>query len=307
LFNRSYNQHVELMSNILCLITPRKKMTEYLLDVADGEEVRQGDLIHCPESSEWGFILTADCDIAQGKLGRCYSFVEVVPASQYLEEIWAPDQIVKLQDKQARVASEQIAAVMKRSDLPLSMTSAVLLAWLRDQAPTEIEAATNKSGRPFDQSLIDKLKALHVTADATITKPSFERLCEAKRLLGEDGDRIRKAVRDAFQGDRGFPDYFLLPELPGVAGYGFVVMLRAIRSVAVDDLYPSLLDARIEGRNDAFYRVGRMSDGIRFAITQKLTFLFSRIGLPTSYEKECRSAVELLAETAISGGAKNEY
>ena len=274
-------------------------MEEYLIEVADDDEVRQGDLIFHPETSAWGFILTADCDIAQGKAGRNYSFVEVVPATQYLEEAWAPEQIRKLQEKQCRVAAEQIGAVMKRSGLSLEMTPEVLLDWLKEQPPAMIEAAVNETGKPFDKSLVAKLSALHVTVDTSLAKPSLDRLCEAKRHLGEDSTRIRQSVKDAFQGERGFPDYFLLPELPGVIGYGYVVMLRAIRSVPVEDLFPSELDARIEGRHDAFHRVGRMSDGIRFAITQKLTFLFSRIGLPTSYEDACKTAIDLLAETSI--------
>lgn len=124
----------------------------------------------------------------------------------------------------------------------------------------------------------------------------------ARELLGDDAERIRRAVREAFEGDRGFPDYFLLPELPGAAGYGFVVMLRAIRSLHADDLFTSEVDARIAGRPDAFHRIGRMTDAVRFAITQKLTFLFSRIGLPADYEDACQSAVELLTETVVSNG-----
>ncbi len=83
------------------------ELDDYLVSVADDQEVRQGDLIRRfaeprPEG-EWGFVLTADCDIAQGKTGDRYTFIEVVPA-----------QLKRFVDKQAMVAAEQLNGVMKR-------------------------------------------------------------------------------------------------------------------------------------------------------------------------------------------------
>jgi hypothetical protein len=281
------------------------KLGDYLVPVGD-DEIRQGDLIRRfagsrPEG-EWGFVLTADCDIAQGKAGDRYTFVEVVPAGTYLEEVWAPAQLKRFIGRQAKVAAEQLGGVMKRSNLELGITADVLLAWLEEKTPAEIEKVVNRTGKPLDQKLVASLAALHVALGRGEEVAAMERFRRARALMGEDRERTRRAVREAFEGERGFPDFFLLPELPDATGYGFVVLLRAIRSLRADDLFTTEVDARIAGRPDAFHRIGRMTDGVRFAITQKLTFLFSRIGLPSDYEEACQLAVELLSETVVPNG-----
>lgn len=62
------------------------------------------------------------------------------------------------------------------------------------------------------------------------------------------------------------------------------------------DLYLTEQDARIHDRPDTFHRLGRLNDGTRFSITQKLAFLFSRIGMPKSFESACEAAAELTVE-----------
>ena len=282
------------------------QLDDYLVSVADDQEVRQGDLIHRfaesrPEG-EWGFVLTADCDIAQGKTGDRYTFIEVVPAGTYLEEVWAPTQLKRFVGKQAKAAAEQLNGVMKRSGLELGITVEVLLTWLAERTPAEIEKALNKTGKPLDRKLVAWLTALRVASSGGEEATAMQRFRAVRALMGDDAERIRRAVREAFEGAHGFPDFFLLPELPSAPGYGFVVMLRAIRSLNADDLFATAVDARIAGRPDAFHRVGRMSDGVRFAVTQKLTFLFSRIGLASYYEEACQSAVELLSEAMVPNG-----
>ncbi|MNN99507.1 hypothetical protein D3C81_2191680 [compost metagenome] len=61
-------------------------------------------------------------------------------------------------------------------------------------------------------------------------------------------------------------------------------------------MYLTEQDARINDRPDAFHRLGRLNDGIRYSITQKLAFLFSRIGMPKTFESACEAAAELAFE-----------
>jgi hypothetical protein len=127
-------------------------------------------------------------------------------------------------------------------------------------------------------------------------EPALSRLRAAWDLFGTE-ERIRQeAVRNAFKEGGGFQDYFILPELPRTSGLGFVVMLRSMSTVMAADLFPTEQDARIHDFPAAFHRLGRLNDGVRFAITQKLAFLFSRIGMPTSFESACVAATELMVE-----------
>jgi hypothetical protein len=73
-------------------------------------------------------------------------------------------------------------------------------------------------------------------------------------------------------------------------------MLRSMWTIMAPDLYLTEQDARIHDRPDAFHRLGRLNDGIRFSITQKLAFLFSRIGMPKTFESACETAAELMVE-----------
>lgn len=281
-------------------------MSDYFQDAAYTDEIRQGDLIRRltaihPEG-EWGFVLTADCDIVQNKAGDRFTYVEIVPAKPYLERVWAPTQLKRLIERQARMCAEQLSGIMKRSGLGLRMNPDCLITWLQERTPAEIMKKLNRTGKPIDHKLRASLDALRVALDPTLTLDPLQRFCQARKLLGDDVEKIRRSIRDAFEGDRGFPDFFLLPELPRTSGYGFIVMLRAFQSIQAREVFTTETDARIAGRPDAFHRMARLNDRIRFAITQKLAFLFSRIGLPSHYEEACESAVELLAEAAVPSG-----
>ena len=62
------------------------------------------------------------------------------------------------------------------------------------------------------------------------------------------------------------------------------------------DLFLTELEARIHDRPQAFHRLGRLHDGVRFAIAQRLAFLFSRIGLPPEYEAACEASTDILVD-----------
>jgi len=287
-------------------VTGVRPVNDYFQDVVYTDEIRQGDLIRRltkthPEG-EWGFVLTADCDIVQNKAGDRFTYIEIVPAKQYLEKVWAPMQLKRLVERQAKNSAEQLSGIMKRSELDFKINADCLVTWLQERTPAEVIGIVNRTGKPLDAKLTASLEALRVALDPTLALDPLKRFCQARGRLGDEVAKVRISVRDAFDGDRGFPDFFLLPELPKSSGYGFIAMLRAFQSIQAGDLFKTETDARIAGRPDAFHRIGRLNDRIRFAITQKLAFLFSRIGLPSYYEEACKLAVELLAESAVPTG-----
>jgi hypothetical protein len=247
-------------------------------------------------------VLTADCDIAQGKAGDHFTYLEVVQAETYLERVWAPAQLRRLIDKQSKHCAEQLSGVMKRSGLDLSLTPQQLIAWVSDSSPENIVARINLTGKPLEPRCRTALSGLHIVMNAPSDASYMRRLMDFRSTIGDSSEKIKKSIAEAFQGEKGFPDFFLLPELPGQAGYGFAVMLRSIRSVESRYLYHTALDARIDGAPEAFWRAGRLDDGVRFAITQKLAFLFSRIGMPEHYENECHTAVELMTGALVENG-----
>lgn len=143
-----------------------------------------------------------------------------------------------------------------------------------------------------DANLLTEVKVLEVALDCQNSCSQLARLREAWTIMGRKEKNQQSEIRSAFKGDGGFPDYILIPELPNTEGYGFVVRLRSIFSVDSSDLFKSEVDARINGRSDAFHRIGRFSDRIRFSITQKVAFLFSRIGMTEGFEGACEAATD---------------
>lgn len=279
-------------------------MSGHILSLDDEEDIRQGDVIRRfsaqnGNSISHGFIITADCDIAQKKTGDRFTWLEVIPAADYLEHHWAPEQFRRLAEKQAKVACENLNAKISRSGLGLSpLDSDSLRAWLAEASADTILTAVG--GKP-DNKLTTQLACIRLALGHDRTGSRMKDLQHAWTLLGRDQKSQQSAIREAFDPDRGFPDFVLVPELPKTDGYGFVILLRAISTISADELFRSETEARINGRPEAFHRIGRFSDGLRFAVAQKLAFLFSRIGMPTQFEDACEAATELLVDAVYKG------
>lgn len=276
-------------------------MTDHFLFVADDEDIRQGDVIRRIDADHegqhsWGFIITADCDIAQKKAGDRFTWLEIVSSDQFLDRYWAPEQLRRFLDKQSKPACDALNGLIKKQGLPLaSINPAMLHSWLAETNPEDVIASI-RPVKSSDAKTLAQLSALRKALGQDGAGEGLACLREVWTLSGRDESKQRAAVREAFDGDRGFPDFVHIPELPATPGYGFVVMLRAISTLHAKDLYRSEADARIDGKPQAFHRIGRFSDGLRFSIAQKLAFLFSRIGMSIQFETACGAATELLVE-----------
>lgn len=277
-------------------------MMGFFTQIEDTEEVRQGDIIRklnptTGETERLGIVITADCDIAQKKAGERYTWLEIASMAAYVEGPWAQEQLRKLSEKRSKGTLDYLnGQIRKRQPGLTALTHESLVQWLRSKSAEEIFAsATGKAPTADDKPLRD-LQGFALTVSADETQSAFSRLKGAWTFFGVDEKTQQENVRNAFKDSGGFQDYFVLPELPRQTGLGFVVMLRSMWSIMASDLYLTEQDARIHDRPDAFHRLGRLNDGIRFSITQKLAFLFSRIGMPKTFESACETAAELAVE-----------
>ncbi|HKU28242.1 MAG TPA: hypothetical protein VJQ54_22435 [Candidatus Sulfotelmatobacter sp.] len=277
-------------------------MTGIFTQIEDTEDVRQGDIIRklnskTGEVEKLGIVITADCDIAQKKAGERYTWLEIVSMTAYVEGPWAQEQLRKLSERRSKAICEHLnGQIRKRKPGLTALTHESLVQWLRSKTAEEILAsATGKAPTAEDKPLRD-LQGFALTVSTDETQSALSRLKAAWTLFGIDEKNQQENVRNAFKDGGGFQDYFVLPELPRQAGLGFVVMLRSMWTIMAPDLYLTEQDARINDRPDAFHRLGRLNDGVRFSITQKLAFLFSRIGMPKAFEFACETAAELTVE-----------
>ncbi|HBL8926689.1 hypothetical protein LWT83_07725 [Enterobacter hormaechei] len=277
-------------------------MTGFFTQIEETEEIRQGDIIRKLNSKtgkveKLGVVITADCDIAQRKASERYTWLEILPMAAYVEGPWAREQLRKLSEKRSRAVCEYLNAQIRKQNPELvALTHDSLVHWLQNKTAEEILASVVGQTPAADNKQLCELKGLGLTVCVDEKQSALTRLKEAWTFFNINESRQQEFVLNAFKDSGGFQDYFVLPELPQQAGIGFVVMLRSMGTILANELYFSEQNARIDDRPDAFHRLGRLNDSIRFSITQKLAFLFSRIGMPTTFESACETATELMVE-----------
>jgi len=277
-------------------------MTGFFTQIEETEEIRQGDIIRklnskTGEVEKLGVVITADCDIAQRKASERYTWLEILPMAAYVEGPWAREQLRKLSEKRSRAVYDYLNAQIRKQNPDLvALTHDSLVHWLQNKTAEEILASVVGQVPAPDNKQLCELKGLELTVCVDEKQSALTRLKEAWTFFNINESRQQEFVRNAFKDSGGFQDYFVLPELPQQAGIGFVVMLRSMGTILANELYFSEQNARIDDRPDAFHRLGRLNDSIRFSITQKLAFLFSRIGMPTTFESACETATELMVE-----------
>lgn len=285
-------------------------MAGFFTHIEDTDEMRQGDIIRklnskTGEIEKLGIVITADCDIAQKKAGERYTWLEIVPMAAYIEGPWAQEQLRKLSEKRSKTICEYLNGQIRklRPDLA-ALTHESLVQWLYSKTAEEILTSATGQAPTADGKPLRDLQGFALTVSTDETQSAFSRLKAAWILFDIGENKQQENVRDAFKDGGGFQDYFVLPELPRQPGLGFVVMLRSMWTIMASELYLSEQDARIHDHPDAFHRLGRLNDGIRFSITQKLAFLFSRIGMPKAFESACETAAELTVEKLFKKSAQ---
>jgi hypothetical protein len=240
-------------------------MSDHCVFVVDDEDIRQGDVIRRFSGSAlgevtWGIIITADCDIAQKKAGDKFTWLEIIRSERYLECHWARDQLRRPIEKQSKVACEGLNSLMKNSALELStITRYSLYEWLAGATVEDILRNVNTTQKPPEPKLTATLQALRIALGYAEASSQLGRLRQAWTLLGRNENNQQAAIREAFD---------VVPELPNTDGYGFVILLRSISSLHSFDLFKTEADARIDDRPDAFHRIGRFSDALRFSVAQ---------------------------------------
>lgn len=290
-------------------MTAEKEMSEFFKKIDDSDEIRQGDIIRKIDARPGGVItlgmvITADCDIAQEKSGGRYNWVEILPMKVYIEGPWATEQLRRIAKRRSKSVLEYLGGHIRRSYPDLSpITHGSLVEWLRGKSPEEVMATITKSIPDQGDRRLQELKIFNLATTINGAQGAFERLKSIWSLAGTAQEERRKQIRDALKDGGGFQDYFVLPELPHMDGVGFVVVLRSMGTIMSDEVFLTERDARIAGRSNDFHRLGRLSDGVRFSITQKMAFLFSRIGMPVAYESACEAACELAIDDCFNDEA----
>ncbi|WP_342714126.1 hypothetical protein [Bradyrhizobium sp. B039] len=275
--------------------------------ISDQTPFRQGDVIRRDpigsSQPSWGVIITADCDIAQEKMGEFYTYLVVRSARDYVEQVWAGEELLKLAERHRRVAIEGIhEADQIRDANAIPLTAADLTDWAAADGATAILNAigvSNNRVRSRLEAAIEIALIANQQTSENVTSLQLLKACWSRE--GKKAPEQSGAIRNALNPRQMRSDYMLLPALPAEREVGFVVMLRDVRAIRSTELFMSRLDRRIGDGDDAtMYRIGRFSDFIRYAIAQRMATLFSRIGMTEHFESESEVAANLILESIHS-------
>lgn len=236
-------------------------------------------------------IINADCDIAQSKNSGHISWVEIIPASTYLDKYWAWDQAVKTLKKQSNNILQQVNSAIHKINPQLNeLDSHNLHQWIKEHGAEKMCTQINIR----DENILNRLIACENFLKTNREQFSFDALTILCAAFGTEAKKLQTEALKYLGRTADFPDFVLVPGMPGQMEQAFVVMLRNIMGWRQDYIYTSETAALIRDDRYAFYRVGRFSDTLRFQIVQKLCFLFLRIGSSADYDGDCDAVLDLM-------------
>lgn len=254
-------------------------------------EVRQGDILEWVNREnywhEYAVIITADCDIAQNKNDDIFSYCPIISLEKYIKEYYLRKKI-----KISTVIKETKSALDKhfisKGDADVDIDINLFLDMLKDDG-------YEQTARYFDiknQKVIKKLKFIE---DFNYKKvDNYELYFDYKSLSGniEKNKVISKLEKDIQSFIKQPPgDIFYLNYIANTSNIGFVINLRRIGMLSKDQI-----TTNYEVKKGQFLakRIGHLCSPFSYRLTQKVGQMFSDIGLPEEYEKDCSQAVNIL-------------
>lgn len=262
--------------------------------------VRQGDLLICRnvrtgDISDICLVITADCDIRNGKFGREIACLRVTPLHGYLRNVWAKKKLARFQSNQIKLVREQMAKWHSlQIGTPSGLTDEATLSWVQRATADEICADLNV---PIDQKkniskAIQLLKSGLSASETPNLQDCMSRLALFKACTSEKPIDIcqQDILKDA-QKEELPDDFFLFTSLPQIETGPAVVHLRELFGVDAKAIRYRATDA---DSDECFLRVGRLEPTFKYAVSQAFGSLYSKIGLPNEYEVRRDNALKFI-------------
>ncbi len=217
----------------------------------------------------------------------------MISAISYLDEYWS---VASLKEKKKKIhieAAQKIRKLYMKFNPEASLLSEQDLDdWLSESSVESIVGDLSAKGKDKTQleAALEKVKTINAGLSAGRCLGS---LVELKGMEGAKKENIEKEVARALGND--LPEqYVLLPSLANEEYIGAIVLLRDVRSMRQDLLSPNYAEYKLVDAPQKAVRVARLIDNIKYSITQKFGYLFSRIGHPIVFERQQNATVELL-------------
>lgn len=274
----------------------------------NSDSIRQGDIFsignkchsNFMEEEEFAMVITADCDIAQNKMGKYFTLLPIISIERYLETRWLP-RVFESELKSIVKANVEKFNLAKKADGyefdPID--SKGMQNWLGIES---LDSIFNSMNIKVDRNVISDSEKVKVLRG----EPSFSSFYNLRMSLQKrKKDKVDFEVKQVAKQLR--EEYFFIPEIPILSGMGAIIKLRDVRSLNNELVYSSEFDAKISvnSKEEGITRIGEFSDFLRFSIAQKFAMLFSRIGMPEYFESDVDESLGLLSKDLSE--VHNEY
>ena len=262
--------------------------------------VRQGDVlkrVRGAGKSNLVVVVTADCDIANGKYGEAgLACVQLDLLAEHVLGEHARGLAQAALKRRFEKAAEWVNKRWREKSADNGDLSAEhVQAWILASKPEEIEAELNlplDDPKSFIQRECVSLKAAQKFIDASSDRYSgIDALCALQ--MSTRSAQLKTVFGTLNSKDLPL-DLFYISSVPDVQGLGFVAKLRALTFIPFECSFTSL-DAAKDVDN-SFVRVGRLAPTFRHALSQQFGMLFARIGMPKQFEVDRDAAFGLIAE-----------
>jgi len=258
--------------------------------------VRQGDVLrrHGHSNTEFYVVISADCDIAQNKLGEAgVGCLRMLPLRDYVLSDLALRSAKRALARKTKQLSDRIHKIRTASDedcLPIGVER--LSAWISERTIGDV-CVSLKVNMDEEKVLVREIETIQQSRRLLSTQSEFRAIDALRTLQPQPISRSAQAKKLVAEfGPKDLPlDVFFVCGVPGENHLGFVVDFRSLTFIASDRLFTSATTAR--GEEFSFLRVGRLVATFRHALAQQFGFMFSRIGLPAEYEREREATFSL--------------
>ncbi|NSY33774.1 hypothetical protein DS891_09260 [Pseudoalteromonas sp. JC28] len=242
-------------------------------------------------------VITADCDIVNKKMGDYFTVLPMISTESYLEEVWLKKIISDEQKSYMQKLAEHINKEPEFKKLKCNdMSVGELEDWLSKEViesilkSLNITISTEKSGI---KETIDKY-------NETLKVNCIRTFVDYRKFLGKSVAKIDKEIKEAIQKNMR-AEFQFIPDLGLSTETGVIVKLRDIRAIHKDRVFIDSMELKVAqiDPNTCIERIGRFSDYLRYSITQNFSSLFSRIGMPKTFEDDMDASISLITESIV--------
>jgi hypothetical protein len=270
-------------------------MDELVPDLDPEAPLRQGDVLGFrnwtsrPPLERYALVITADCDLAQGREDETAICVAIAPFEAWIREVWCRDEYLRELTLTLNEIAQRINTARKVFD-PLSsdLSSLRIKEWLLAESAQKIlddlQVGDPKASRKLAKQVELAQQVLQTDPRST---DYFDALANcyslrASKEAEESRAKIReKATSAAVEPDR--VDTFFLTGFVGPEDRsGYLVMLSQFRTVSASSVTSSYPRFRDDASLSA-YRFGRLQAPYKYSVAQRFAYLFQRIGLPDEH------------------------